>query len=86
MNFWTFICIIIVIGVAGDAVKKAFHGSSSKKDLEIDRQAVKELTRRINELEKRTDFEQIERRVQALESIMVDGDYVLDMKFKKAFS
>lgn len=85
MNFWTLICIIIIIGVAGDALKKAFRGSEHRKDPGIDMQTINELTRRINELEKKRDLKEIERRLQALESIMVDGDYVLDMKFKKAF-
>jgi hypothetical protein len=85
MNFWTLICIIIIIGVAGDALKKAFRGSAHCKDPGIDMQTIDELTRRINELEERKGLKEIEIRLQALESIMVDGDYVLDMKFKKAF-
>ena len=85
MNLLTFICIIIIIGVIGDVLKKVFQGGQSLKDSEIDRQKIKELTQRINELENRADFKEFERRLQALESIVVDSDYVLDMKFKKAF-
>ncbi len=85
MNLWTFFCIIIIIGVTGDALKKAFQVPRSRKENEADRQKIKELTRRISELEKRTDIEGIEKRLQALESILVDGEYILDMKFKKAF-
>ena len=85
MNPWTFICIIILIGVTGDALKKIFHGSQAMKDNAADRQKIKELTQRIIELESRTDMKRIERRLQVLESIVVDKDYELDMKFKKAF-
>ena len=85
MNPWTFICIIIIIGVTGDALKKIFHGSQTRKNTELDRQKIKELTQRIIELENRTDLKGIERRLQALESIVVDKDYELNMKFKRAF-
>lgn len=85
MNIWTFFCIIIIIGVTGDALKKAFQGSQTKKSSDADMQKIRELTRRVNELESRTDTKEIERRLQALESIVVDGDYILDKKFKKAF-
>ena len=85
MNLWTFICIIVIIGVAGDAFKKVSKGSRSRKDNEADKQKLKELTLRINKLENRSDIKEIEKRLQALESIVVDDDYMLDMKFKKAF-
>lgn len=85
MNLWTFFCIIIIIGVTGEALKKAFQGSQSRKESESDRQVIKELTRRISELENREDIKKIEKRLQALESIVVDEDYELDRKFKKAF-
>ena len=84
MSFWTFICVIILIGVAGDALKKAFQGFQSGKKSSSDRQYIAELTRRINELEKRSDLEEFERRLQALEAIVVDSDYILNMKFKRA--
>ena len=51
MNIWTFICIIIIIGATGDALKKAFHGSSSRKDSRADRLKIEELIQRIEELE-----------------------------------
>ena len=86
MNLWTFFCIIIIIGVTGDALKKAFQGCRSRKDNEVERQKIMELTRRVQELEKMTDTKNIEKRLQALESIVVDEDYILDMKFKKAFA
>ena len=85
MNLWTFFCVIIIIGVTGDALKKAFQGSRSGRDAGIESQKIKELARRISELENRTNFNEIEKRLQALESIVVDEDYVLDRKFKKAF-
>ena len=85
MNLWTFLCVIIIIGVTGDALKKAFQGSRTRKDGGIESQKIKDLTRRINELENRTDSKEIDKRLQALESIVVDEDYILDRKFKKAF-
>ena len=85
MNLWTFICIIIIIGVAGDALKKIFQGCQSRKDQKTAGQKIEELTRRIDELESRTGLKEIERRLEALESIVVNEDYNLDMKFKKAF-
>lgn len=85
MNLWTFIFIIIIIGATGDAFKKAFQGYQSRKGNEVDRQKIKELAQRVNELENSSGIKVIERRLQALESIVVDGDYILDMKFKKAF-
>ena len=85
MNPWTFLCIIIIIGVTGDALKKAFQGNQARKDSDADIQKIRELTRRVNELENRTDTIEIERRLQALESIVVDEEYILNKKFKKAF-
>ena len=85
MNLWTFFCIIVIIGVAGDALKKIFQGGQSGKRNVTDRQKINELTRRVNELENRTDIKEIEKRLQSLESIVVDEDYILDRKFKKAF-
>ena len=85
MNLWTFFCIIIIIGVTGDALKKAFQGNQARKDSDADIQKIRELTRRVNELENRTDTIEIERRLQALESIVVDEEYILNKKFKKAF-
>jgi len=85
MNLWTFFCIIIIIGVAGEALKKVFQGHQSGKCSETDRQVIIELRRRICELEKRENTKEIEKRLQSLEAIVVDGEYILDKKFKKAF-
>jgi len=85
MNLWTFFCIIIIIGVTGEALKKASQGSRSRKDIEADRQVLNELTRRISELENKAEIKEIEKRLQALETIVVDEGYELDRKFKKAF-
>lgn len=84
MNFWTFICTIIIIGAAGDALKKAFQVSRSKKNNDLGRQKIDELTRRIDELEKQPDIKNLEQRIQTLETIVVDSDYILDMKFKRS--
>lgn len=84
MNFWTFVGIIIIIGVIGDALKKALQGISFKKANESTSQKIEELRRRINDLEGQADIKEIEKRVQALEAIVVDDDYILSRKFKKA--
>jgi hypothetical protein len=83
MSFWTFVGIIIIIGAIGDALKKAFQGSQFKKANEDINEKVVELTRRINELESRTDYKEIEKRLQALEAIVVDDEYILNTKFKR---
>ncbi|MBN2418966.1 MAG: hypothetical protein JXL81_06245 [Deltaproteobacteria bacterium] len=85
MNLWTFICIIIIIGVIADLLKKIIQGSQNRIKSGPERQKIDELIQRINNLESRKDLKAIEKRLQALESIVVDSDYVLDMKFKKAF-
>ena len=85
MNLWTFFCIIVIIGVTGDALKKIFQGGRSGKGNAAERQKIEDLTLRINALENSTDIRELKKRLQALESIVVDGDYILDMKFKKAF-
>ena len=84
MNFITFIFIIIIIGVTGDAVKKALQGYNSGKTEKEESQQIVELTRRINELEKRTDTKSLEKRLQALEAIVVDEEFTLNRKFRRA--
>ena len=84
MNLWTFLCVIIIIGVIGDALKKAFQGVQSKKDKDSETIKINELMQRISELENRSDIKVLEKRIEALETIIVDSDYILDMKFKKA--
>lgn len=83
MGFWTFVGVIIIIGAIGDALKKAFQGSHFKKANEDISETIEELTRRINELESRTDYKKIEKRLQALETIVVDDEYILNTKFRK---
>ena len=84
MSFWTFVGIIIIIGAVGNAFKKANQGISFKKANEATRQDIEDLIWRMNELEGRTDLKKIEKRIQALEAIVVDDDYILNSKFKKA--
>lgn len=83
MSFWTFVGVIIIIGAIGDAFKKAFQGSQFKKANEDINEKIVELMRRINELESRTDYKEIEKRLQALEAIVVDDEYILNTKFKQ---
>ncbi|MFC1494788.1 hypothetical protein ACFL6W_05875 [Thermodesulfobacteriota bacterium] len=84
MSFWTFVGIIIIISIMGDALKKAFQGTRFKKTNEMTNQRIEALIRRIDELEGLADIRNIEKRVQALEAIVVDDDYILNSKFKKA--
>ena len=84
MSFWTFVGIIIIISVMGDALNKTFQGTRFKKTNEMTNQRIEALIQRIDELEDLADIRGIEKRVQALETIVVDDDYILNSKFKKA--
>ena len=77
MDCWTSITIIAIVVVLGSISYKAATALQAKKSKEID-----DLKQRLNELEK-TSNKRIEKRVRALESIVVDGDYLLSMKFKE---
>ena len=76
MDFWTFVLIVVIIGATKDILKKVFQGSGADK-------AGKSVAREIDYLKQRLD--DIEKRLQAVETIVVDEDYHLNMKFKKAF-
>ena len=45
---------------------------------------INDLLRRIDELENQSGIQGIERRLQALEAIVVDDEYILKNKFRKA--
>ena len=85
MSIWTLICIIIIISVSGDALRKVFQGLQIKKSNELTAKKINDLLRRIDELENQSGIHGIERRLQALEAIVVDDEYILKNKFKKAF-
>lgn len=84
MSFWTFVGIIIIISVIGDVLKKTLQGTRFKKENEITNQRIEVLIRRIDELESLADMRGIEKRIQALEAIVVDDDYILNRKFNRA--
>ena len=82
MDFWTFIILIVIIIVAGDVVKKALHSyqiNTSKKSAEKEIEKIKV---QMNELDNYTKY-RIEKRLQAIETIVVSNEYNLDMKFKR---
>ena len=82
MDFWTFAILIVIIIVAGDVVKKALHNSqfnASKKSAEKEIEKIKV---QMDELDNYTKY-RIEKRLQAIETIVVSSDYNLDMKFNR---
>lgn len=84
MSIWTLICIIIIISVSGSALRKAFQGLQIKKANELSAEKINDLLRRIDELENQSGIHGIERRLQALEAIVVDDEYILKKKFREA--
>ena len=83
MDIWTFIIILVVIGTFKDVIKIKYQRSNSDKTTKTYEQEIHDLKKRICSIEKRHDIEKIEKRLQALETIVVDSDYQLDMKFKR---
>ena len=84
MDFRTFITwiLIVIIIVAGDVVKKALysyqvHASEKSAEKEIEKIKVQ-----MDELDNYTK-DRIEKRLQAIETIVVSSEYNLDMKFKR---
>jgi hypothetical protein len=82
MNFWTFaILVVIIIGV-GDFVKKSLKGSQTNNEGKTTDEKIEELRSRLDDLENDMKHK-IEKRLQAIESIVVDSEYNLEMKFKR---
>jgi hypothetical protein len=82
MDFWTFIILIVIIIVTGDVIKKALYSyqiNTSKKSAEKEIEKIKV---QMDELDNYTKY-RIEKRLQAIETIVVSNEYNLDMKFKK---
>ncbi|NLD35470.1 MAG: hypothetical protein GX654_01215 [Desulfatiglans sp.] len=82
MDFWTFAILIVIIIVAGDVVKKTLHSSqvnASKKSAEKEIEKIKV---QMDELDNYTKY-RIEKRLQAIETIVVSNEYNLEMKFKR---
>ena len=82
MDFWTFITIIVIIVIFGNARNKAYIELQVNKMRENTRKEIEDLRQRVNELEKLPE-KGIEKRLQAIETIVVDSDYHLTMKFKE---
>ncbi len=85
MDLWTFIIIIVLINMVKDIIikknqNKKFNNTENHLVQEID-----DLKQRIEELEKLSTTAGMEKRIQALETIVTDGDYCLEKKFRKAF-
>lgn len=84
MDLWTFIIILVIIGAFKGVYKRKYQGQQTDKSGTVINQEIDDLKQRINELEKSSEKE-IEKRLQAIETIVVDSEYQLKRKFKKAF-
>ena len=82
MHFMTFVILIVIIIVAGDIVKRSFKGSQTNNAAKTTDIEIEELKVCIDELDNYTKHI-IEKRLQAIETIVVDSEYNLDMKFKR---
>jgi len=82
MNFFTFVILIVIITVLGDIIKKAFKGSQTENAGKTTDNEKEELKARIDELESYMKH-QIDKRLQAIETIVVDSEFNLEMKFKR---
>ena len=82
MHFLTFVTLIVIIIVAGDVLKKSLKGSQTNNAGKTTDKEIEELKLRIDELDNYTKHK-IERRLQAIETIVVDSEYNLEMKFKE---
>ena len=82
MTIWTFVILIVIITVAGDVIKKALEESQSSNVGKTNDKEIEELKLRIDELDSYMKHK-IERRLQAIETIVVDREYNLEMKFKR---
>jgi hypothetical protein len=85
MDFWTFIIILMIIGAFKDVIKKKYQASHSDKTGKAIEQEINDLKQRIYKLENHSSIKRIEKRLKALETIVVDSEYQLNMKFKNAF-
>ena len=83
MDLWTFIIILVIIGAFKDVIKRKYHGPHSDKTGNAIDQEIDDLRQRIYNLENHPDMKRIEKRLQAIETIVVDSDYQLKMKFKR---
>ena len=82
MDFWTFITIVVIIVILGNVRNKADIDLKATKVREATKKEIDDLKQRVKELE-RFSKKGIEKRLQAIETIVVDSDYHLTMKFKE---
>jgi hypothetical protein len=82
MDFWTFVTIVVIIVVLGHVRNKADIGLQTNKVREVTKKEIDDLKQRVNDLEKLSN-KVIEKRLQAIETIVVDSDYHLTMKFRE---
>ena len=85
MDIFTFIIILVIIGAFKDVIKKRYQTSHFDAAGKAVEQEINDLKQRIFVLENNPEVKRIEKRLQAIETIVVDSDYQLRMKFKKAF-
>ena len=72
MTIWIFVALILVIIVSGDVVKKALKGSQSNNAGDTTDKEIEELKSRMDELDNYMK-NKIEKRLQAIETIVVDS-------------
>ncbi|MGD9158662.1 MAG: hypothetical protein PVG39_09665 [Desulfobacteraceae bacterium] len=82
MDFWTFIAIVVFSVILSNVRNKVDIALQVNKVREATKKEIDDLNQRVNELEKRPK-KGIEKRLQAIETIVVDDDYHLTMKFKE---
>ena len=82
MNLFTFVILIVIITVSGDILKKALKGSQNDNAGKTTDNEIEELKLRLDELDNYMKHK-IEKRLQAIETIVVDREYNLEMKFKR---
>ena len=82
MDFWTFITIVVIVVILGNVKNKADMELHANKVREAAKKEIDDLKQRVNDLEKFSK-KGIEKRLQAIETIVVDNDYQLTMKFKE---
>ena len=82
MDFWTFAILIVIIIVAGDVVKKTLYSYQVNTSEKSTDKKIEKIKVQMDELDNYTKY-RIEKRLQAIETIVVSSEYNLDMKFKR---
>ena len=82
VDFFTFITMNVIIVVSGGVIKNYFTYFQPNRDRSKKIKDINMLKKQIEEL-KKYPVRDIEKRLQTIESIVVDQEYNLIMKFKK---